>query len=677
MEITEGWHYRFGELPVDKNNAPLWLVTESSGWKPYTMGSSFPDFNGQKYIWLQVKLPKSFILSDPALMIKRLDQVHQVYLADKLIYEYGTKVTTPQKRPMDSFDLLKLPENFEDKFLTIQIHIDSIKAISTWAGAELGAYNEYSDKSHKHDLEYIIFSTIFIFMGLALIIAYIFLRWKTTKAYAALGFYSLCAGTYLISCTSIKTTFINSPQLWLYISAMSIYLLLAGICSFVEQQLKNKYSVILRRIWQAHVLHALFIFTGSLLNIIPLYSTYKIFLLSCAVAIIIIILSVRKSTSNGSTEGNTLAVGGFLASIFGIVDIINGIYHILPLSRLIFHWGIFIFVMTLIFSFAFRFIGMHLKLRDYSEKLEEKNSNLKNMWKEVKCSKDEIAQWNNTLERRVAERTDQLEYANQELTALNEELTALNEQMTATLEALYDTQSQLAQSEKMAAIGSLVSGIAHELNTPLASIKSNVQLDTMLLNSLESDDKQSINAYRDSVTSMNTISLAALNRLIKIVTDLANFSRFDETDYHKADINKCIDTAISQIEMPPSLKIELVKNYGSLPHVSCYPKQLNQVFFNILTNAIQALNSSGQITICTYYQNSKIHITIQDTGIGIASMHLSKIFDPGFTTKGVGIGLGLGLSVAYRIIEQHKGKIYAESTPGCGSKFTIELPARI
>lgn len=250
---------------------------------------------------------------------------------------------------------------------------------------------------------------------------------------------------------------------------------------------------------------------------------------------------------------------------------------------------------------------------------------------------------------------------------LYEKNTKTVKELKAALQELKETQIQLINSEKMASLGQLVAGVAHEINTPVASIKSNNAIIRKIIKKLDK------NELSDTLEEINNLDAEAINRINNIVVSLKKFVRLDEAELQEADINSEIDLTLDLIRHETKNRIQIIRNYGNLPPVKCYPNMLNQVFTNILINACQAIEGTGTIDITTFAQDDSITIKIKDSGAGIPKDQIDKIFTAGFTTKGVGVGTGLGLAICAKIIEKHEGKIIVNSEVGKGTCFTITI----
>lgn len=246
---------------------------------------------------------------------------------------------------------------------------------------------------------------------------------------------------------------------------------------------------------------------------------------------------------------------------------------------------------------------------------------------------------------------------------------------------LQTMQANLVQSEKMAALGRLVAGLSHELNTPLGVITSNNDSLTKairkLFESLDPKPKNELHIGKifDIIENILTVNKTSAQQLTGIVTGLKNFIRLDEAEVKYVNFHDGINSTLALLKYKIKNRIKIEKEFGDIPNVKCRPNQINQVFMNIILNAIEAIPGKGIIKISTgRTENDFVWINIADSGPGISPAHREQIFDPGFTTKGVGYGSGLGLAISYQIIKHHHGKISVESHAGTGSVFTIELP---
>jgi len=237
---------------------------------------------------------------------------------------------------------------------------------------------------------------------------------------------------------------------------------------------------------------------------------------------------------------------------------------------------------------------------------------------------------------------------------------------------------QSIQADKMAALGLLVAGVAHEINTPMGAIHSNndnMRRAVAKIRKLLGPQEQEVERLFDIVDEVCRNNEAATERIMKIVHSLKNFARLDEAERKEVDIHEGIESTLTLVQHQLKNRIRVEKQFADLPEIQCHPIQLNQVFMNILVNAAHAIPDQGTITIKTLKEGGNVKVVIGDTGVGIPQEHLSKIFDPGFTTKGVGLGTGLGLSICYKIVQDHNGKIEVESS-SAGTIFTITLPIK-
>ena len=290
----------------------------------------------------------------------------------------------------------------------------------------------------------------------------------------------------------------------------------------------------------------------------------------------------------------------------------------------------------------------------------------------------------------------QLSEKNEEINLQNEEISAQRDNLDQTLKELKSTQSQLVQSEKMASLGQLTAGIAHEINNPINyvyagidSLKLNIDDLKDILGKAEDlipeekiaelDDYKEDLEFEDILIDLDEISQSIKNgasRTKEIVAGLRTFSRLDEDAYKEINIHENLDSTLLLLKSQIGENISIEKQYEDIPKFKGYPGPLNQVFMNILSNAIQAIDGDGSVSISTRYlpTDSLLLIAIKDTGKGMSQAIMGRVFEPFFTTKDVGKGTGLGLSIAHSIIQKHKGKIEVESEEGKGSEFRIILP---
>ncbi len=302
---------------------------------------------------------------------------------------------------------------------------------------------------------------------------------------------------------------------------------------------------------------------------------------------------------------------------------------------------------------------------------------------ELTVTNGRLQSTNEQLRSEIAERLA----AERELQNRNHDLQAVNMQ-------LENAQNQLLQSEKMASVGQLAAGVAHEINNPIGFVQSNLNSMREYVNDLftildafgerlDAAQREAIAAefrridlpyLREDLPVLLDQSLDGVSRVIKIVRDLKDFSYVDRPEWQTANLHDCIESTLNLVNHELKYKATVVREYDALPAITCMPFQLNQVIMNLLINAAQAIADRGVITIRTIAEAESVRLEISDTGKGIPREQLNRIFEPFFTTKPIGKGTGLGLSVSYGIVRKHGGTIEVSSTEGKGTTFVIRLP---
>lgn len=294
------------------------------------------------------------------------------------------------------------------------------------------------------------------------------------------------------------------------------------------------------------------------------------------------------------------------------------------------------------------------------------------------------------------------EMSDAQIRAIVGELIKANRDLKELNSKLSDAQSKLIQSEKLASIGQLAAGVAHEINNPIGFIFSNFgtlehyleDLFQMLdayeqaeasvsdsaalarIRSLKAD--LDIDYLKEDIPNLMSESRDGIQRVRKIVQDLKDFSRVDaRQEWESVDLHAGIDSTLNIVNNEIKYKADVVKHYGALPEVQCLPSELNQVFMNLLVNAAHAITAErGTITISTGVEGPNVWVEVADTGAGIAQENLKRIFDPFFTTKPVDKGTGLGLSLSYGIVQKHNGRMEVHSELGVGTRFRVTLPIK-
>jgi signal transduction histidine kinase len=292
------------------------------------------------------------------------------------------------------------------------------------------------------------------------------------------------------------------------------------------------------------------------------------------------------------------------------------------------------------------------------------------------------------------------------LKAMESRMRANTDELNQAYSRIKSSQLALVQSEKMASLGQMVAGVAHEINTPLGYVQNNVAIgqelfmqvrnmiagyEALVDNLMNEDaDEEQISMQMQQIAEMRTDlnaqemlgemqglmadSLYGIGQISELVLNLKDFSRMDAAATEAVNLNDCIESALNIGRNVLKNKVEVIRELAELPRISCAPSQLNQVFLNLFSNAAQAMDGYGRLYIRSWFDDQAVHVSVADNGKGIAPENLTRIFDPFFTTKPVGEGTGLGLAISHQIITQHGGEIQVQSQIGSGTTFSIRLP---
>jgi len=354
---------------------------------------------------------------------------------------------------------------------------------------------------------------------------------------------------------------------------------------------------------------------------------------------------------------------------------------------------IIVFCFLIIATIFLIYRGYKIK-KDSNKRLQEMNVAVLEQKEEIQTKNEELHQ----SQDEIVAQSEEIRQANEEILSTNDALEDQKNELKATLENLKLAQKQLIQSEKMASVGQLTAGIAHEINNPVNFISGNVNplsrdIDDIfkVLTKYESIIKEKM--LEDSFSEIQTLKeqldyefltdeikklldgiSEGASRSSQIVKGLRSFSRIDDEKFKLADLHEGLDSTLILLYNKTKNRINVHKEYGELPEIDCLPSKINQVLMNILSNSIEAIEEKGDIFIKTISSGIGIKIAIRDTGAGMSPEVKDHIFEPFFTTKDVGKGTGLGLAISYGIIEQHHGNIDVISEPGKGTEFIISLP---
>ena len=554
------------------------------------------------------------------------------------------------------------------------------------------SYMQNANNAHDYNFVWGLFYGILLVMGLYNLFIAFYLRDQSHFWFAA---YSMSFAFVRLSIHQFgfELFWPNSPQ-W-NLAADQIFLALSMACGMRFAQTFLDTHTRSRRL---HYALWVFIAAWSVVTAAGLFGTnlrplQSVLDLSAAVTIALGLCAAVMIRRQGYRPATYVIVGWSVFMLAGVHAVLYRL-DVLPwfTIKLLAGVGIDPLAMSSAVEVVVLSLGLAYRVNLLREEITEKTLERERIAKQREIERRAlIEKQKEDLEHQVTERTAEL----REKTG---ELEATNVQLGTALESLRATQLQLIHSEKMSSLGQLTAGIAHEINNPINFVSSNVKplqrdLDDVVkvlnryrsLRNAPDRDKAlaEIRALKDEldipyvVDEIGKLVLGiedGARRTADIVHGLQNFTQSDVKEVSLFDVHAGIDSTLIILHNLYKDRIEIVREYGEIPEIECYPGQINQVFMNILSNAIQAIQGSGVITIATDLLDDRVRIRLSDTGAGMSDEVRSKVFDPFFTTKDVGSGTGLGMSISLGIITSHNGTIDVESELGKGTTFTVILP---
>lgn len=641
----EAGEYRLGDSPQTPEQGLAWLTvdTDSRDWIPYDVTEGHPADQFTN-VWRRFRLPDTAVM-DPTLYVVGWPPF-EAYIDNELVYKSGVlRPDTRNKLTGHTWHLIPLPLDFANKHVYFRLYSEQPSSFTGQSWISVASRSDHLIAMVRRELIQATVGLFLVLIGAAAF--YVYLRRRFQPA-LSLGCFSVCVGIFTAMHTDIASMLIAPGYFSWYFTHIPLYAFPIALWLFLDN-ITGGDCPLLPRLAIVQTVYCLGAIIVDVAGYYPMYMTTP-YLVLLAASIVIAVISVvrhlrrqRQEPDTDVTEGKLLGIGFGLLALSGAHDVLVG-FGLLPFIVPCFHFGVLAFVITLAIILERRFSLAHDQLRSYSR----------------------------DLERRVEERTRDLGRKNAELE------TAMSD--------LREAQHQLVMREKMASLGDLVAGVAHEVNTPIGAVNSSADVAKRCIDKLSglvekcpgTEGLRNERSYQQALQLLkeNTgLIESAGDRISRIVRSLRSFARLDEAEFQTVDIHEGLDSTLDLVHHQLKGKIEVIKNYGaSVPKVACYPNQLNQVFMNLLVNAAQAIEDTGTITITTEASGNRVIVSVTDTGRGISSENLDSIFDPGFTTKGVGVGTGLGLSISYQIIEDHNGRIEVSSQPGAGSTFKVILP---
>ncbi len=658
------FQYRWGDSPKDSSGQFTWTYLED-GWLETDDLRELPAPGNRNFMWLRFEL-KPLGVEDPAFIINSVSQVLEAYIEGKMVYRSGEmKADWLNRYEYQRWHSIPYDKYPDAKHIVIRVFSDDPSYLGCRDTAILMSESGYLKAIFARDVEQTVLGKMFGFFGLMAVFVGFSRRGRTRYATLSFAAFVLFVGMFLMGMTELKQVFLDAPLLWYEVALFGFYLFPPALYAFIDLTFGGGYKNILRRIWQFHLILSICLIIADIAGVFPRLERptgYELFMI---IEIIVAIGVTLRNPSVYDEAGRVMFAAVLVMAATGIVDILQGMEIIIH-DRFYFHWGVLALIMAMGYVLEREFSLLNQGLANSANELEVKSNALK-------MSNRKLEKYTEILNRLINERSQQLETRHYEL--------------EASLQELQNAENQLVMKEKMASLGNLVAGVAHEVNTPIGAVNSASDVTARCISKIRdvisapADDGLTLDdarlqKYLGLLESNNRLVVDAGGRVKKIVQSLRDFTRKETAQPETFDLHEGIDSTLTLVFHELKYKVDVQKDYGDISPISGYPNQINQVFMNLFVNAAQAMEDRGVLSIRTEAVENGVQIVIADNGKGIAPKNLGRIFDPGFTTKGVGVGTGLGLSICYNIIQKHNGSIRVKSEVGDGTEFTIVLPVK-